>query len=57
MFYLFLAVVLFNVGLAVALYKRPRPSRLDRIVRQLNQEKTASFHRRQAAFFERYMHN
>ena len=60
MLFLILSVVLFNVALAVALYYKPlpsRPSRLDQIVRQLNLEKTARFHRRQAAFFERYMHN
>ncbi len=55
MFYLILAVVLFNVALAVALYKRPLPNRVSRLIRLMNQEKLDRYHRNQATYFETNM--
>ena len=55
MFYFVLAIVLFNAGLAVALYKRPKPNRLSRLVEQMDKEKLARYHRNQADFFNANM--
>ena len=55
MFYLLFAIGLFSIGLTVALYKKPLPNRLSRLVQQMDREKLAHYHRKQSEYFETNM--